>query len=83
MDIGSENHPVIAVSGLESPETAITGCLLSLKSLPAIQEIFTVNLNGGVRSLLNLGKAERVENVKSVKLIKYVLFNFHSHLQTG
>ena len=61
---------------LDSPQTAITGCLSFLQdlhSLPAIRAMFYVYLNGGVKSLL--GKAERVENVKSVMLINYVLFN--------
>ncbi|XP_028406175.1 uncharacterized protein LOC114528697 [Dendronephthya gigantea] len=62
---------------LDSPEIAITGCLSFLKklhSLPAIQEIFSVYLNGGVKSLLN--KTQRVENVKSVMLMNYVLFQY-------
>jgi hypothetical protein len=64
---------------LDRPKTAITGCLSFLKkfhSLPAIQEIFSVYLNGGVKSMLN--KSERVENVKSVMLINYVLFQYAS-----
>ena len=64
---------------LDRPETAITGCLSFLKkfhSLPAIQEIFSVYLNGGIKSMLN--KSERVENVKSVMLINYVLFQYAS-----
>ncbi|CAB4029062.1 Hypothetical predicted protein [Paramuricea clavata] len=64
---------------LDSPQTAITGCLSFLQdlhSLPAVCEMFDVYLNGGVKSLL--GKAERVENVKSVILINYVLFNLKS-----
>ena len=62
---------------LDHPENAIIGCLSFLKkfhSLPAIQEIFSVYLNGGVKSMLN--KSERVENVKSVMLINYVLFQY-------
>ncbi|XP_028406256.1 uncharacterized protein LOC114528743 [Dendronephthya gigantea] len=62
---------------VDSPETAITGCLTfleTLHSLPAIQEIFSVYLNGGIKSLLN--KTQRVENVKSVMLINYVLFQY-------
>ena len=65
------------LESLESPETAITGCLSFLKklhSLPAIKEIFTVYLNGGIKSILN--KSERAENVKSVMLINYVLFHY-------
>ena len=62
---------------LESPETAIAGCLSSLidvHSLPAVREMFSVHLNRGVKSMLN--KAERVENVKSVMFINYVLYKF-------
>ena len=62
---------------LDHPENAIIGCLSFLKkfhSLPAIQEIFSVYLNGGIKSMLN--KSERVENVKSVMLINYVLFQY-------
>ena len=39
---------------LDSPEIAITGCLSVLKKLhssPAIEEIFNVYINGGVKSL--------------------------------
>ncbi len=64
---------------IQTPEIAITGCLTFLKklhSLPAIQEMFTVYLNKGAKSILN--KAERVENVKSVMLINYVLFQYVS-----
>ena len=62
---------------LESPKTAITGCLSFLRdlhSLPAIRKIFSVYLNGGVKSLF--GKEERAANVKSVMAINYVLFQF-------
>ncbi|CAB3991607.1 Hypothetical predicted protein [Paramuricea clavata] len=62
---------------LDRPETAITGCLSFLKkfhSLPAIQEIFSVYLDGGIKLMLN--KSERVENVKSVMLLNYVLFQY-------
>jgi hypothetical protein len=62
---------------LDHPENAIIGCLSFLKkfhSLPAIQEIFSVYLNGGIKSMVN--KSERVENVKSVMLINYVLFQY-------
>ena len=64
---------------LECPETAISGCMSSLEdlhSLPAVREIFSVYLNRGVKS--KLYKAERVENVKSVMLINYVLYKFVS-----
>ena len=63
---------------LECPETAITGCasfLHDLHSLPAIREIFSVHLNGGIKSRLN--KEERVDNVKSVMMINYALYQFN------
>ena len=71
------------LEGLECPENAIIGCLSFLKklhSLPAIQEIFSVYLHRGIKSLLN--KAEREENVKSVMLINYVLYRYVLKLST-
>ena len=65
------------LENLESSKTAITGCLSFLRdlhNLPAIREIFSVYLNGGVKSLL--GKEERAANVKSVMMINRVLFQF-------
>ena len=64
---------------LDNPEIAITGCLSFLKklhSLPAIQEVFNVYMNKGVKALIN--KAERVDTVKSIMLINYVLFKYVS-----
>jgi hypothetical protein len=64
---------------VDRPETAITGCLSFLRKLhamPAIQEMFTVYLNKGVKSLLS--KSERVENIKSIMLINDVLFQYVS-----
>ena len=62
---------------LDNPENAIIGCLpvlQTLHSLPAIQDIFNVYINGGIRSFTS--KNERVENVKSVMLINYVLYQY-------
>ena len=64
---------------LDSPETAVTGCmsfLRDLQNLPAIRETFTVYLKRGVKSKFN--KTERVDYVKSVMLINYVFFQFVS-----
>ena len=64
---------------LDSPEAAFTGCLSHLQklhSLPAIQELFSEYLNGGVKSLTLLNNTQRVQNVKSVMLINYVLFQY-------
>ena len=72
------------LESLESPENAITGCLPFLKklhSLSVVREIFTVYLNKGIKSMLN--KAERVENIKSVMLINYVLFKYASKFGTS
>ena len=55
---------------LDNPDTAATSCLLFLEKLhdlPAVREIFSVYLGGGVKSIFS--KAERVENVKSVMMI--------------
>ncbi|CAB3995410.1 Hypothetical predicted protein [Paramuricea clavata] len=64
-------------SGLEDPEIAVTTCLLALEELhglPAIQDMFKVFLNGGLRSWRN--KAERLENIMSVLFINHALFHF-------
>ena len=64
------------LENLESPKIAVTGCLSFLRdvhNLPAIREIFSVYLNGGIKSL---GKQERAENVKSVMMINSALFQF-------
>ena len=62
---------------LDSPDTAVSSCLLFLKQLhdlPAVREIFSVYLGGGMKSIL--GKTERVEHVKSIMMINYVLYQF-------
>ena len=64
---------------LDNPDIVVSSCLLflgKLHDLPPIREIFTVYLNRGIRSKFN--KAERVENVKSVMMINYVLYQFVS-----
>ena len=64
---------------LDSPDTAVTSCLLFLENLhdlPAVCQIFSVYLNGGMKSLFS--RAERVENVISVMMINYVLYQFVS-----
>ena len=64
---------------LDNPDTAASSCLLFLEKLhglPAVREIFSVYLDGGVKSFFN--KTERAENVKSVMMINYVLYRFVS-----
>ena len=62
---------------LERPDTAVTSCVFFLEelhNLPAVREIFSVYLGGGVKSII--GKTERVEDVKSIMMINYVLYQF-------
>ena len=62
---------------LERPDTAVTSCVFFLEELhdlPAVREIFSVYLGGGVKSMF--GKTERVEHVKSIMMINYVLYQF-------
>ena len=62
---------------LDSPNSAITSCLLFLEQihdLSAVREMFSVYLSGGVKSIL--GKTERAENIKSVMMTNYVLYQF-------
>ena len=63
--------------GLEHPEAAITACQLSLEELhglPAIQEMFSVFIKGGLKSMFN--KSERLENMMSVLFINHALYDF-------
>ena len=69
---------------LDSPDTAVTSCLLFLEQLhdfPAVPEIFSVYLGGGMKSILR--KTERVENVKSIMMINYVLYQFVQKLSNN
>ena len=62
---------------LDRPDTAVTSCLLFLEQLhdfSAVREIFLVYLGRGVKSIL--GKTERRENVKSIMMTNYVLYQF-------
>ena len=62
---------------LERPDSAIAAalsCLKRLHSLAAVQDVFSVYLNRGIKSIFN--KTERARNIKSVMLINYVLFQF-------
>ena len=69
----------ILESGLDDPDAATTACLLSLEELhglPAIQEMFSVFIKGGLKSMLK--KAERLENIMSVLSINHALYDFAS-----
>ena len=63
--------------GLEDPVAATASCLLFLEELhglPAVGEMFSVFLKGGLKSKLK--KAERLDNIMSVLSINHSLFNF-------
>ena len=69
----------ILESGLDDPDAATAACLLSLEELhglPAIQEMFSVFIKGGLKSMLK--KAERLENMISVLSINHALYDFAS-----
>ena len=69
----------ILESGLDDPDAATTACLLSLEELhglPAIQEMFSVFIKGGLKSKLK--KAERLENIMPVLSINHALYDFAS-----
>ena len=68
----------ILESGLDDPDSATTACLLSLvelHGLPAIQEMFAVFCEGGLKSMVEI-KAERLENIMSVLSINHALYDF-------
>ena len=69
----------ILESGLDDPDAATAACLLALRELhglPAIQEMFSVFIKGGLKSMLK--KAERLENIMSVLSVNHVLYDFAS-----
>ena len=64
---------------LDSPDTAVTSCLFILRKvhdLSAVREVFSVYLGGGVSWKSKFGKTERVQIVKSIMMINYVLYQF-------
>ena len=65
------------LESLEDPDAAANACQLYLKKLhclPAVREMFSVQLSGGMKSLFN--KAKRQENVMSVIIVNFVVFDF-------
>ena len=69
----------ILESGLDDPDAATAACLLALRELhglPAIQEMFSVFIQGGLKSMLK--KVERLENIMSVLSINHVVYDFAS-----
>ena len=64
---------------LDDPEVAASDCLNSLRELndmPSIQEIFSVHLKGGIKSVFK--KESRVEVVETVTMINLILADFIS-----
>jgi hypothetical protein len=68
---------------LDDPKVAASDCLNSLRELngmPSIQEIFSVHLNGGIKSVFK--KDSRVEVVETVTMINLILADFISKFTT-
>ena len=65
------------LGSLDDPDAAAVACKVYLEELhdmKAVKKMFAVQFKGGIRSLFN--KTKRVENIKSVFLINFVLFDF-------
>ncbi len=65
------------LENLEDPDASVTDCLQYLKQLHdigAIQEIFSVLIDGGIKSRFN--KKKRLNNVSSVQVMNQTLFEF-------
>ena len=69
------------LENLDHPEVAASDCLLFLKELhamPAIQEIFSVHFEGGIKSRIKsyFKKDSRMEAVKAVTMMNLILSDF-------
>ena len=65
------------LENLDYPEVAASDCLLFLKELhamPAIQEIFSVHIKGGIKSLFK--KDSRLEAIETVRIMNLNLSDF-------
>ena len=65
------------LESVEDPRAVVETCMLYLEelhNLEAIQQIFNVHINGGLKSFFN--KQKRQELMSSVIMISYVLANF-------
>lgn len=65
------------LESLDDPDAAAAFCKLYLQQLhdmPAIQKIFSVHFSRGMKSRFN--KTKRLESVKFVMMINYILFDF-------
>ena len=70
-------------SALSHPKSATTACMFYLQELhdlPAIQEMLSVLLCGGLRSILN--QEERLKNTMSVLSINHVIMHIESKFAT-
>ena len=65
------------LESLQDPDAAATTCqvyLEELHSMPAVRKMFSVLLEGGMKSRFN--KTKRLENVMSITVINFVVFDF-------
>jgi hypothetical protein len=67
------------LEGLQDPEAAAQDCLLyieELHNMPAVREIFSVHVKGGMKSRLN--QAKRLEKSRSITTLNFTLLEFIS-----
>ena len=64
------------LESLQDSDAAAATCKMYLEKLhrmPAVRKMFSVQLKGGMKSRFN--KAKRLENVMSITMINFILFN--------
>jgi hypothetical protein len=67
------------LEGLQDPDAAAQDCLLyieELHNMPAVREIFSVHVKGGMKSRLN--QAKRLEKSRSITTLNFTLLEFIS-----
>ena len=67
------------LEGLQDPEAAAQDCLLyieELHNMPAVREIFSVNVKGGMKSRLK--QAKRQEKIRSIATLNFTVLEFIS-----
>ena len=65
------------LEGIQDLELAVNASVMYLQNLhelPAVQEAFSVHLEGSVKSIFN--KTERLQIIKNVSMINFILFGF-------
>lgn len=71
------------LEGLQDPDAAAHDCLLyveELHNMPAVREIFSVHVKGGMKSRLN--QAKRLETSRAVTTLNFTLLQYISKFTT-